>query len=168
WYEALAFCRWLAAKAQAQPALLPPALQGQTNWRITLPTEWQWEKAARGHDGRQYPWGDAYQAGYTNINESWLKAGPNYLQKTSAVGMYPHGVSPYGLLDMSGNVRERCLNEYDNPDRIQAEGDARRVVRGGSWRYFSTYASALYRSAWNHRFNYLGFRVVVGFVVPVS
>jgi formylglycine-generating enzyme required for sulfatase activity len=170
WVDAMAFCRWLTAKAQAQPVLLPPALQGQSNWRITLPTEWQWEKAARGHDGRQYPWGEKYQIGYANINETYQQAGPHYLQKTSAVGMYPHGASLYGLLDMSGNVWERCLNEYRNPDRTQAEGDADRVVRGRSWRsYSSPSASALCRSdLWSHRHYYSGFRVAVGFVGPVS
>jgi formylglycine-generating enzyme required for sulfatase activity len=168
WYEAMAFCRWLTVKAQAQPALLPPTLQEQTNWQITLPTEWQWEKAARSHDGLQYPWGDVYQAGYANIDETWNNAGPNYLQKTSAVGMYPHGASPYGLLDMSGNMWEQCLNEYNNPDRIQADGDARRVVRGGSWSYDSPGASALDRYYWANRHDDDGFRVVVGFVVPVS
>lgn len=115
WYDAMAFCRWFTAKAQTQPALLPPALQRQPNWRITLPTEWQWEKAVRGHDGRQYPWGDTYQADYANINETWQNVGPDYLAKTSAVGMYRHGASPYGLLDMSGNVWERCLNEMRTP-----------------------------------------------------
>jgi formylglycine-generating enzyme required for sulfatase activity len=82
--------------------------------------------------------------------------------------MYPHGASPYGLLDMSGNVWERCLNEYNNPDRIQADGDASRVVRGGSWFANSTLASALFRGGWDRRDFDGGFRVVVGFVVPVS
>ena len=168
WYDAMAFCRWLTAQAQARPDLLPSTLQGQSGWRITLPTEWQWEKAARGQGGRQYPWGDNYQAGCANIDETYQNVGPNYLQKTSAVGMYPHGASPYGVLDMSGNVWERCLNEYDNPDRTEAAGDARRVVRGGSWSFNSTLASALNGIFWHLRFSDIGFRVVVVFVVPVA
>lgn len=170
WYDAMAFCRCLTAKAQVRPDLLPPALQGQTNWQITLPTEWQWEKAARGYDGRQYPWGNEYQAGYANINESYQNAGPHYLGKTSAVGMYPQGASPYDLLDMSGNVWEYCLNECADPDRTQDEGAALRVVRGGAWPHFlSSSASALRRNYWLNRDNSsVGFRVVVVFVVLVS
>lgn len=138
WHDAIAFCRWLTAKAKAQPALLPPALRGRTDWRITLPTEWQWEKAARGPSigsgtGRRYPWGEKYVSGYANIDETGRKDGPHYLQKTSAVGMYPPNKSPFGVVDMSGNVWEYCLNEYSNPDRTQETGNANRVVRGGSW-----------------------------------
>ncbi|MEZ4731964.1 MAG: SUMF1/EgtB/PvdO family nonheme iron enzyme [Caldilineaceae bacterium] len=165
WYDAMAFCRWLTAQAQVRPDLLPPALQGQTNWRITLPTEWQWEKAARGHDGRQYPWGTEYQVGIANTDDR-QKEGTNYIQKTSAVCMYPHGASPNGVLDMSGNVWEFCLNEYDDPNRTQAEGAAHRVVRGGAWSSYSFYASALARGLCR-RDGDDGFRVVVVFVVPV-
>ncbi|MEZ4863973.1 MAG: SUMF1/EgtB/PvdO family nonheme iron enzyme [Caldilineaceae bacterium] len=162
WYDAVAFCRWLTAQAQAQPVLLPPELRGKSNWRITLPTEWQWEKAMRGHDGRQYPWGDSYQSGYANINETYQNAGPSYLEKSSAVGMYPLGISPTGLLDASGNVWEWCLNEYHNPVRIQEAGDALRVVRGGSWDYGAHDAALAYRDIFLYlRFHYRGFRLVV-------
>ena len=138
WYDVMAFCHWLTAKAQEQPDLLPEALRGQTGWRITMPTEWQWEKAARGHDGRQYPWGKKYHKGYANIFETnWLGyfTGhfPGFLGKTSPVGMYLQGASPYGIHDLSGTVKEWCLNEYPSSERIQEEGSATRVLRGGGW-----------------------------------
>ena len=81
--------------------------------------------------------------------------------------MYPHGASPYGLLDIGGNLWERCLNEYNNPDRIHVEGDADRVVRGGSF-FLATDVSVLRRDGWNHRTRFNGFRVVAVFVAPVS
>ena len=61
------------------------------------------------------------------------KVGSHYLQKTTAVGMYPQGASPFGVLDMSGNVWEWCLNEYDEARQYREVGDAGRTVRGGSW-----------------------------------
>ena len=145
WYDAVAFCRWLTAKVKAEvevkaegwEMLLPPGLARGQDWKITLPTEWQWEKTARRHDGRKFPWGKEYVSGNANIDETYgTKVGPHYLQKTSAVGMYSHEKpeqSPYGVADLSGNVWEWCLNEYEKPERIQEEGDAYRVLRGGSW-----------------------------------
>jgi formylglycine-generating enzyme required for sulfatase activity len=171
WYDAIAFCRWLTAIAQADPTLLPPALRGRTDWRITLPTEWQWEKAARGFDGRRYPWGNEYTSGSANINETYPNVGPHYLQKTSAVGMYVANHSHFGVMELSGNVWEWCLNEYHNPDHIQETGDATRVMRGGSWGDFANDASALFRfnDLGDFRNYDYGFRcvVVVGGVVPV-
>ncbi len=165
WYDAVAFCRWLTAKARAHPdLLLPEPLRTQPHQiRITLPTEWQWERAARGTDGRAYPWGAEYQSGYANVDETWSEAGPHYLEKTSAAGMYPQGASPEGVLDLSGNVWEWCLNEYNDPDHVQERGDAPRVLRGGSWSYGIHFARAVSRD-WclpNSRFNSVGFRVVV-------
>ena len=164
WYQAIAFCRWLTEQTRQHPELLPEEVRGTQDWLITLPTEWQWEKAARGHDGRSYPWGSAeYQPGFANINETYEKAGLHYLQSSSAVGMYPQGASPYGLLDMSGNVWEWCLNEYDNPGNIQVSGGEPRVLRGGSW-YDGHDSAAAVRRYWlnpGSRFNFYGFRVVV-------
>jgi formylglycine-generating enzyme required for sulfatase activity len=147
WHEAMAYCAWLGHKLQLD---------------VRLPTEWEWERAARGTEGKEYPWGHDYVPGTANIDERAGKDGPHYLERTSAVGIYPDGVSPEGVLDMSGNVWEWCLNEYDNPDQILAGGRKRRVVRGGSWLSDSYLARAAYRfnDVPFNRLNDIGFRVV--------
>jgi len=101
WYAAIAFTRWLTARLRQAGMLAADEI-------VTLPTEFQWEKAARGVDGREYPWGDDYEAGRANLDEteSSSQIGPDYLQQTSAVGMYPDSASPYGLHDCAGNVWE--------------------------------------------------------------
>ena len=161
-YDAIAFCRWLTAKAKSTPSLLPSKLQGRNNWHITLPTEWQWEKAARGFDGRRYPWGQEYISGYANIDERGINDGPHYLQETSAVGMYPQNRSPFGVVDLSGNIWEYCLNEDQKPAKSQKDEAVGHIARGGSWFFISNFASALDRIVWSHRYSEFGFRVVVG------
>ncbi len=84
WDDALAFTRWLSRISGVQ-------------W--DLPTEAQWEKAARGADGRQFPWGNSFDAARANTRETGRSG-------TVPVGSYPEGASPYGLLDMAGNVWE--------------------------------------------------------------
>jgi formylglycine-generating enzyme required for sulfatase activity len=147
WYDAVAFCRWLSARLGIE---------------VRLPKEEEWEKAARGRDGRIYPWGNDYIAGYANIDETYDKIGPYYLQTTSAVGMYPQGRSPYGLMDMSGNVWGWCLNEYENPTNTQLSGKALRVVRGGAWDSVRILARAVVRFGGNPdgRYDFIGFRLV--------
>ena len=120
WYEAIAFCRWLSDKL---------------GYDILLPSEEQWERAARGTDGREYPWGNEYLSGYANVDEEIEKAGPHCLQQTSAVGLYPLAVSPEGVLDLAGNVWEWCLNEWSNSESTALQGDAPRALRGSSWFY---------------------------------
>jgi formylglycine-generating enzyme required for sulfatase activity len=146
WYDAVAFCRWLSSKV---------------GYEVRLPTEWEWQWAAQGPDGLVYPWGNKYIKGYANIDEknSGIKDG-EYLEKTTPVGSYPQGASPYGVLDMCGNVWEWCLNEYDNPGRTDTTGEARRVLRGGSWDASSNYVRAADRD-WDNPYdaiNDYGFR----------
>ena len=170
WYQAIAFCRWLTAQAEKWPELLPVEVEEKEGWRVTLPTEWQWEKAARGHDGREYPWGTGYRSGFANVDETQRKAGPFYLETSSAVGIYPQGASPYGLLDLSGNVWEWCLNEYEIPGNVQEIGSKGRVLRGGSWNLNPISAAAV-RRYWGHpnfrNFDF-GFRVVWSASVPAT
>jgi hypothetical protein len=149
WHEAMAFCAWLSDRLG-----LP----------IRLPTEWEWERAARGPDGREYPWGDGYRAGFANIDETVGEAGPTYLHQTTAVGLYPLGASPEGVMDLAGNVWEWCLNEYGKPGRRQPGGTGSRVVRGGSWINSRHYARASYRydNDPHTRDVNLGFRVLCG------
>lgn len=121
WDEAVGYCDWLAS---------------ETGRPYRLPTEEEWEKAARGSDGRLFPWGDAF--GYTcaNVWEGGV-AGP------TPVGVYPDGVSPFGALDMAGNVAEwtaSFLSTYSGSSggdvvAVQVADFGRyRVVRGGCWR----------------------------------
>lgn len=153
WYEAMAFCKWLTAQQRAAGNL-------GKNEEIRLPTEQEWERAARGNDGREFPWEGDCQPGKANINEIWEhgKVGPNFLGQTSAVGIYPQGESPCGALDMAGNVWEWCLDKYDEKESAD---DAPRALRGGSWLIFDVGA----RCAFRYRFNpvirdlNLGFRL---------
>jgi len=156
WFEAVAFCRWLEARLRER-GRLPDGMS------LRLPTEAEWEKAARGVDGRAYPWGAAYTPGWANINETADKSGPHYLRQTSAVGIYPPGASPYGLLDMAGNVWEWCLDERDAPERQGQKGSAERVVRGGAWNVDLDLARCAV-CVWfrpGFRVSNLGFRVVL-------
>lgn len=118
WYEALAYCRWLSS---------------MTGDSISLPTEEQWQYAAQGDDGRLYPWGEAWDC--TRCNNS---VKPCQSEGTTPVRQYEGvGDSPFGVVDMAGNVWEWCLTKYEQVDN-DIEGDAGRVVRGGGWFYFST------------------------------
>jgi len=142
WLEAMAFCRWLSARL---------------GYEVRLPTEWEWQQAATGGDStNEYPWGPEWDGNRANTDESELG-------RSTAVGMYLHGISPVGALDLSGSVWEWCLNEYDKPQNVALAGDARRVVRGGSWNSTLSVARAASRDygfAPDDRGDLIGFRLV--------
>lgn len=107
WVEALAFCCWLTACYRSAGII-------GAEESIRLPTEAEWEQAAAGGDSREYPWGDGYRVGHANVDESYDKTGPYNLGQTTAVGLYPQGVSPVGLLDCAGNVWECAWTNTGN------------------------------------------------------
>ena len=150
WYEAVAFTRWFNARLRL--------VEGA----IHLPTEHEWEKAARGPNGLLYPWGSSYQSGVANVKETERNDGPWYLEQTTAVGLYPHGRSVYGVEDMAGTVGEWCLNKYIEPGVTLIDtSNAPRVLRGGSWLGGPLLARAVVRNAPRPRGRnaYWGFRV---------
>ncbi len=140
WYEAIAFCRWLSNKL---------------GYTVTLPTEMQWQRAAQGDDGRTFPWGNDFDTTKCNTRESGIG-------QTTPVDHYPAGASPYGVMDMSGNVWEWCLNEYEQHGNTDVGGEAPRVVRGGSWYNSQNGAGIASRVSFSpgDRYDNLGFRVV--------
>lgn len=153
WYEALAFCRWLTDRLHQTGELAP-------HETITLPSESQWEKAARGPDGRIYPWGNEPDSNRANYTETGLGA-------TSAVGCFPEGRSPYGCEDMSGNVGEWCRTRRQDYGQLDPfddnfDGYLPRVVRGGGFNNYEPYVRCAVR-IWNlpdDRDGFFGFRVV--------
>ncbi len=146
WFEAMAYCRWLS------DALGLPG--------ITLPTEKQWERAAAGLSGAEYPWGDGYRQGCANINETWDKLpGAVNVGRTTAVGLYPHAGRD-SIEDLSGNVWEWCVDAHDPAEDPTT---ASRVVRGGSWYNLAKSCRAAYRyhNPPDYRSNNIGFRLCV-------
>lgn len=148
WYDAIAFCRWLSWRLGESYDLDDVA-----NWAVHLPTEYEWEKAARGTNGLKYPYGNKFDAGKSNTEESGFG-------KTTPVTQYPAGASPYGVMDMSGNVREWCLEAQEISDE-NLRSDAKRMLRGGSFASYPLNAHAAYRFGYIpvNRDYFLGFRI---------
>jgi formylglycine-generating enzyme required for sulfatase activity len=154
WYESEAFCLWLTEELRREGGLAEFQ-------EITLPTEPQWEKAARSGDGRIYPWGAEPDPEKANYDDTGIGS-------TSAVGCFPGGASPYGVEELSGNVWEWCRTKWESDYRAcendsTLEGAARRVVRGGAFNspeHLVRCASRYGPYPYGRHFDY-GFRVVV-------
>jgi formylglycine-generating enzyme required for sulfatase activity len=158
--DALRFCEWLSRR------------DGK---KYRLPTEAEWEYAARGTDGRTFPWGEKLNRGdlanFADCNTTFPWRDPEIndgFPETAPVGSFPRGASPFGLEDMAGNVWEWCLDFYEpykgkertNPRSALTVG--RRIYRGGSWK---SRASSLRTTTRNfnvpeYSANDVGFRIV--------
>jgi formylglycine-generating enzyme required for sulfatase activity len=139
WYEAIAFCRWLSE------------VGGK---RATLPTDSQWQRASQDDDRRKYPWGNE------EPNERLCNLG-NMIGHTTPVTQYPAGASPYGVMDMSGNIWEWCLTIFQSGSTM-TDGTEELVIRGGAWnssQYGTRCVSRSCDDPRNRIFN-LGFRMV--------
>ena len=160
WKEAEAFCKWLSQR------------EGR---RYRLPTEAEWEYAARGDEGNEYPWGGRVNAGnlanFADARTNFVWRDPSIddgFAETSPVSTYPLGASPFGVEDMSGNVFEWCLDLYDayrgkeviNP--CNTKFGQKRVYRGGSWKSRAASLRACSRNSNIPAYlgNDVGFRIV--------
>jgi hypothetical protein len=135
WYDAMAFCHWLSA---------------QLGYAVSLPTIAQWQRAFQGEDGRPYPWGKNFDPTRCNSSESGFN-------QTTSVRRYPNGASPFGVIDMAGNVWEWCADLIPSVD-----GKPKRIMRGGS--YISpgerAHISFRYELGPESYHNSIGFRIV--------
>jgi len=179
WYEAIAYCNWLGVqlvraewpfRIWSDTQIAESVLSGQ-DVNVRLPSEAEWEKAARGAAGLRWHWGSEWQEDRANTEEA-------HLGETSAVGVFPAGASPYGVLDLVGNVWEWTRSRWGKqsirkpdysypyrPDdgREDPSGTDLRVVRGGSWDKFQRHARCAVRGGGvpDSFDSDIGFRVVV-------
>lgn len=141
WYDAIAFCRWWSYRLGGVYDIARVQ-----EWKVRLATEQEWEKAARGTDGRIYPWGNEFTSGYANFDETDRydsqadqagirpgRVGEFYYGTPSAGGIFPQGASPYGVMDMVGTMWDYTLTEYRHGKNDDLVDYYPRVMRGGTW-----------------------------------
>lgn len=173
WYEALAFCRWFTEKSYADRSL-------DKRLKITLPSEAQWERAARHTDGRVYPWPGGQTTDSIETLGEYCNCQGSRIGTTSAVGIFPKGKAECEAHDMAGNVREWTRSlwgkgwdpsafayPYDfsrEREDLNAGAGIRRVLRGGSWDDdYPEFFRCSYRDDFRtpgYRGFYIGFRCV--------
>jgi len=175
WHDAIAYCRWLTERLREWEGTPEPlaTLLCKERWQITLPSEAEWEKAARGVEGLVYPWGNEWREDHANTEE--VRIG-----RPSAVGCFPRGASPYGCLDMAGNVWEwtrSVYGRYPYPANLKGQAEREdltvgnnqeRVRRGGSYWDDQRFARCVRRLGDDpsyRDFDY-GFRIVVRPCLP--
>ncbi len=156
WHDAVKYCQWLSNIFRNE---LPSSMI------LRLPTEAEWEKAARGVDGREYPWGNVFDINKCNTKESGMMG-------ITPVGYYsPQGDSPYGCCDMAGNVWEwthslfKDYPYYSNDGRETENSTETRVLRGGSCTRTKGYSRSTFRND-NYSFSMIGFRVCLAPPLP--
>jgi formylglycine-generating enzyme required for sulfatase activity len=136
WYDAIAFCRWLSAVVGTD---------------IALPHEMQWQRAAQGDTGWLYPYGNSYRSQYSTVDK----------KSPTPVTLHPEGASPFGVMDMSGNVLEWCHNRWATGSS-ELLGAMHRCMRGGSFAHNEFVATTTFRverSPENWK-SYLGMRII--------
>jgi len=125
WFDCMAFCIWLSAElinsVHNEKTLI---IHDVSSWSVRLPTEQEWQRAALGDTGWRYPWSD-------NLDEKHCNYG-NIIGQPSSVNKYQTGKSIYDVMDMTGNVWERCLTGW-NQEIINVSGYTKRVIKGGAW-----------------------------------
>lgn len=153
WFEATAYCFWLNSIFD----ILKPQ-NNTNNMRIRLPTEAEWEYAARGEEHIQYAWGN-------NPDPKMGNYGDTGIGRTSSVGIFPPS-KVFNLFDITGNTWEWCCNRYSlySSSDTDTTTNGFHVLRGGSWSRPKQFVRSTYRfrTTPNYRHNYMGFRIVIG------